>query len=409
MSKRSSILLVTATLWLALAPGPLHAQGSGKTPTKAGEYLYTAETAVPARRQGPVTAGGINWTCSGSRCTVSGPWPTPGVSACQALAQQVGQIRSYGYPGRQLTSAELQQCNAGIAMVAPPQQIPEAITGQPLGPLPAGAVAPQVTGYSPAKVVVGETVAVLGNAFGAKSLDRIMRIGGSGYGRALDVVSWSSSRVEVRLPKDVRPGVYYIGVADASGRWLSNLERGLEVVDPLRRLPVRLEVMIGCDLDVVSSSPSVGIKLAPPSAEGRRPVEVSLAPAGNRPGPNGSYVFEYRGTVEVLIGGYRASAPASNFTVDFWDYINANSVPLPGGGRLYNHTPDHCYARRRLTTDGRRLPSPERQPHSVRLDRSVNVTAATSEIRLEAYTSRGTALGGGLPTPTPVCVWSDCP
>lgn len=87
----------------------------------AETFQYSADTTAPARRQGMVSAAGINWNCLGSRCTTSGPWATPAIGACRALAQQVGPLRSYGHKGRMLTAGELQQCNAGVP------------TGQPSG------------------------------------------------------------------------------------------------------------------------------------------------------------------------------------------------------------------------------------------------------------------------------------
>ncbi len=88
----------------------------------AATYQYSADTTAPARRQGMVSVSGINWNCQGSRCTTSGPWATPAVGACRALAQQVGPVRGYGRKGRVLTAGELQQCNAGLP------------TSQPSGP-----------------------------------------------------------------------------------------------------------------------------------------------------------------------------------------------------------------------------------------------------------------------------------
>jgi hypothetical protein len=63
---------------------------------------------------GQVTAAGITWACARSTCTVTGPWPEPGLGACSALAQRVGAINAYGHPGRQLTASQLKQCNAGL-------------------------------------------------------------------------------------------------------------------------------------------------------------------------------------------------------------------------------------------------------------------------------------------------------
>lgn len=91
-------------------------------------YVYTARTQAMARQQGEVRAGDLRWRCEGSTCTISGPWTAPGVSACAALAAQVGQIISYGRPTRMLNGADLTRCNSGIvpqtqASVRPTPQI----------------------------------------------------------------------------------------------------------------------------------------------------------------------------------------------------------------------------------------------------------------------------------------------
>lgn len=82
---------------------------------KPKSYRYTVDTVAAARSQGAVTASGIRWNCSGSRCTTTGPWAVPGVGACKALAEKVGAVRSYGHPGRQLDKAQLRQCNGAAA------------------------------------------------------------------------------------------------------------------------------------------------------------------------------------------------------------------------------------------------------------------------------------------------------
>jgi len=84
----------------------------------AAVFQYTAETSAKARLHGTVSAGGLNWNCQGSRCTVSGPWPTPAVASCNALAVAVGPVRSYGHPGAQLNASQLGQCNAGLPVAA---------------------------------------------------------------------------------------------------------------------------------------------------------------------------------------------------------------------------------------------------------------------------------------------------
>jgi hypothetical protein len=78
-------------------------------------FDYTAATFSEAARQGTVDATSIRWQCRGSRCTVSGPWPQPGVMACRALAQQVGRIKSYGHSGASLNASQLAECNDGAA------------------------------------------------------------------------------------------------------------------------------------------------------------------------------------------------------------------------------------------------------------------------------------------------------
>ncbi|MDO9372079.1 MAG: MopE-related protein [Gammaproteobacteria bacterium] len=98
----------------------------------AATYQYNAETAAPARRQGVVSASGTNWNCQGSLCTTSGLSATPEVSACHALAQQVGPVRSYGHKGGMLTPGELKQCNTGVATGQP---TPFARGAQPITPL----------------------------------------------------------------------------------------------------------------------------------------------------------------------------------------------------------------------------------------------------------------------------------
>jgi hypothetical protein len=100
----------------------------------AAPYQYTAQTsASAARRQGTVTAAGIKWNCAGNRCTTAGPWASPGVAACSALAKQVGPIKSYGHPQKRLGAAELAQCNAGVAPAAAVSQARPSAAATPSG------------------------------------------------------------------------------------------------------------------------------------------------------------------------------------------------------------------------------------------------------------------------------------
>lgn len=81
----------------------------------ANTFNYVAVTLKFSHRQGTVIASGIHWLCRANRCTVSGPWPTPGVSACNALARVVGPIKSYGHQTVKLNASQLRQCNSGVA------------------------------------------------------------------------------------------------------------------------------------------------------------------------------------------------------------------------------------------------------------------------------------------------------
>ena len=105
--KRVLVLLSTI---LPAVLGAVHA-------IHAATYQYGAETLAPARKQGAVSASGINWNCQGTRCSVSGPWATPAIAACNALAKQVGPLRNYGHTGSMLSPGELQQCNAGVSTI----------------------------------------------------------------------------------------------------------------------------------------------------------------------------------------------------------------------------------------------------------------------------------------------------
>jgi hypothetical protein len=111
-------LLVFLFLWAFSLPAKAAQEAPVVGPgIKAATYHYTAITEAKTAKQGSVVAGKLNWRCRGNRCTISGPWPTPGVSACHKLAEKVGRIRSYGHPGKKLDSGQLAACNKGIAGV----------------------------------------------------------------------------------------------------------------------------------------------------------------------------------------------------------------------------------------------------------------------------------------------------
>jgi hypothetical protein len=123
------LLFLISTLALAYTPN----LSTGKSGTTV--YQYTAETAATANKQGTVLAGGLNWNCMGSRCSISGPWPTPAVASCKALAGMVGTLRSYGHnQGAQLDASQLAQCNAGLSVLPAKSMVTQPLAAQPLAP-----------------------------------------------------------------------------------------------------------------------------------------------------------------------------------------------------------------------------------------------------------------------------------
>jgi hypothetical protein len=125
----------------------------------ADTYAYTATTVAKPNKQGVVTASSIQWNCTASGCTTKGPWPVPGVGACKALAQQVGAVKAYGHPGRQLSAADLARCNEGLnanASMSVQQPKVTAVAPStsaagkpaPAGVKPAPAAGPSITGTS---------------------------------------------------------------------------------------------------------------------------------------------------------------------------------------------------------------------------------------------------------------------
>lgn len=129
-------LLATALIAFATAADaqqpqlPAPQQIPRQTPTLppptlgSATFVYTATTGAPVRRSGSVTAGTLTWTCSGTTCTIRGPWPQPGVAACAALAREIGRIVSYGRPGAMLNAAQLTQCNGNLSLPPPPSPPP---------------------------------------------------------------------------------------------------------------------------------------------------------------------------------------------------------------------------------------------------------------------------------------------
>jgi hypothetical protein len=73
-------------------------------------YAYEAETAQPAKA-GAVAAGGVRWSCSGTRCTASGRGGKVSARGCSELARRVGPIAAYRSEIRRLADGDLAECN----------------------------------------------------------------------------------------------------------------------------------------------------------------------------------------------------------------------------------------------------------------------------------------------------------
>jgi len=139
----------------SLLMSPLHAASKGvptellpkNTAVQLKNYQYTAKTSQAVKKQGKVRAGKLTWVCKSNACVIKGPWPTPGVGACAALARQVGRISSYGHPSKKLSMSQLNQCNAGVASKKKLSSRPLLDAGVPAGfGTPAGSIASARTG-----------------------------------------------------------------------------------------------------------------------------------------------------------------------------------------------------------------------------------------------------------------------
>ncbi len=102
----------------------------------AQPVVSAATTLATARRQGKVNAGGIDWACSGTRCSTSTTLPTVAaiVAVCQGLAREVGEIGSFAVANRALTSSELKQCNSVLpaSVAAMKEKLPVPATKPPV-------------------------------------------------------------------------------------------------------------------------------------------------------------------------------------------------------------------------------------------------------------------------------------
>jgi len=108
-------------------------------------YAYEVELAAAAQR-GAVRAGGVEWTCSGTRCTAEGRGGAVSVRGCSELARAVGPIRRYASEIRSLGEKELAECNqAGAGTAAAPAAAAAPKTAAAPKPAAGRAVAPEMT------------------------------------------------------------------------------------------------------------------------------------------------------------------------------------------------------------------------------------------------------------------------
>lgn len=129
-----TLLAIGGVIWAADSATSSDAKNR-KSSTRS-QYDYSATIKGQAKKQRVVRAGSLTWHCRSNKCTISGPWPVPGVSACHELAKQVGQITRYGHPGKHLDSGQLRQCNKGIATAkeVAPRETLGAKAAEPSGP-----------------------------------------------------------------------------------------------------------------------------------------------------------------------------------------------------------------------------------------------------------------------------------
>jgi hypothetical protein len=134
-------------------------------------YSYTAvpQSGAP-RQQGSINAGSI-WTCDQTSCKMTSPADQPAIGGCNALAQHIGPIGSYGRNGAMLSPEQLDQCNRaipGAIRMAADAPAPEPVPSEPAPAAEAPAPAPATsTGGAAARFsIVSSEVSVTGGAQG---------------------------------------------------------------------------------------------------------------------------------------------------------------------------------------------------------------------------------------------------
>jgi hypothetical protein len=104
-------LLLSLMLCAAFAAAPIRAQDR--------RYAYEVDLATAAK-QAAVRAGGVDWSCSGTRCTAEGRGGEVTARGCSELARAMGPIRRYASELRQLGEKDLAECNQAATTAAAP-------------------------------------------------------------------------------------------------------------------------------------------------------------------------------------------------------------------------------------------------------------------------------------------------
>ena len=121
-----SYLPLAVILCTAFAAASSHAQDR--------RYAYEA-TLAAAAKSAAVRAGGVDWSCDGTRCTAEARGGAVSVRGCSELARAVGPVTRYASEIRSLGENELAECNrTATAAAAPAPAAPAAKAAAPKAP-----------------------------------------------------------------------------------------------------------------------------------------------------------------------------------------------------------------------------------------------------------------------------------
>jgi hypothetical protein len=120
-----SYLSLAFVLCSAFAAASSHAQDR--------RYAYEADLAAAAKRAA-ARAGGVDWSCAGTRCTAEARGGGVSVRGCSELARAVGPVTRYASEIRQLGEKELAECNQMVAAAPAKAPAPKAAAGLTVTP-----------------------------------------------------------------------------------------------------------------------------------------------------------------------------------------------------------------------------------------------------------------------------------